>query len=84
MSLSEFESVVRPHIENELKQIVNGIGDDQFIGLRGMLAYHLGWEGEGAGEKAQGKRIRPFLCCYQQQRQVRIGRKPYQPPPLSN
>ncbi len=34
MSLSEFESVVRPHIENELKQIVNGIGDDQFIGLR--------------------------------------------------
>ena len=26
-----------------------------------MLAYHLGWEGEGAGADAQGKRIRPLL-----------------------
>ena len=26
-----------------------------------MLCYHLGWEGEGAGPKAQGKRIRPLL-----------------------
>jgi geranylgeranyl diphosphate synthase type I len=30
-----------------------------------MLAYHLGWEGEGAGPEAQGKRIRPLavLLC---------------------
>jgi geranylgeranyl diphosphate synthase type I len=27
-----------------------------------MMAYHLGWEGQGAGEKAQGKRIRPLLA----------------------
>jgi geranylgeranyl diphosphate synthase type I len=26
-----------------------------------MLAYHLGWEGEGAGSTARGKRIRPLL-----------------------
>jgi geranylgeranyl diphosphate synthase, type I len=26
-----------------------------------MLAYHLGWEGEGAGAEARGKRIRPLL-----------------------
>jgi geranylgeranyl diphosphate synthase type I len=26
-----------------------------------MLAYHLGWEGEGAGPQARGKRIRPLL-----------------------
>jgi geranylgeranyl diphosphate synthase type I len=29
--------------------------------FRHMLAYHLGWEGEGAGEEARGKRIRPLL-----------------------
>ena len=26
-----------------------------------MLAYHLGWEGEGSGPEARGKRIRPLL-----------------------
>ena len=26
-----------------------------------MLTYHMGWEGEGAGPEAQGKRIRPLL-----------------------
>jgi geranylgeranyl diphosphate synthase type I len=26
-----------------------------------MLAYHLGWEGEGASPEARGKRIRPLL-----------------------
>ncbi len=26
-----------------------------------MLTYHLGWEGEGAGPDARGKRIRPLL-----------------------
>lgn len=29
--------------------------------LYGMLTYHLGWEGEGAGPRATGKRIRPML-----------------------
>jgi geranylgeranyl diphosphate synthase type I len=34
-----------------------------------MLTYHMGWQGEGAGVEAQGKRIRPILvlltaaCC---------------------
>ena len=26
-----------------------------------MMAYHMGWQGEGAGAGAQGKRIRPLL-----------------------
>ena len=29
--------------------------------MRHMLAYHMGWEGEHAGPKAAGKRIRPLL-----------------------
>ena len=27
-----------------------------------MLQYHMGWEGDGAGKAAQGKRIRPMLA----------------------
>jgi len=61
MSLAEFTVEVRPLIEGELKRVVYGVGDEKYAGLREMLAYHLGWEGEGAGEKAQGKRIRPLL-----------------------
>jgi geranylgeranyl diphosphate synthase type I len=61
MSLEEFRVLTRPFIENELKQIIQCENDERYEGLLGMMAYHLGWEGEGAGEKAQGKRIRPLL-----------------------
>ncbi len=44
-----------------------------------MLAYHLGWKGKEQVRKLKVREFAPFLCCYQQQRQVRIGRKPYQP-----
>lgn len=52
---------MREAIENDLKQIIaraDGPGLEEF---RAMLAYHLGWEGQGAGRAAQGKRIRPLL-----------------------
>ncbi len=29
--------------------------------LQAMLTYHMGWTGPGAGPRARGKRIRPFL-----------------------
>jgi geranylgeranyl diphosphate synthase type I len=61
MSLKEFNELTRPRIEEELKQIIKSDNDAAYEGLRGMMAYHLGWEGDGAGEKAQGKRIRPIL-----------------------
>lgn len=50
-----------PAIETELKACVQaayGAGLDDYAH---MLAYHLGWEGEGAGPKAQGKRVRPMM-----------------------
>lgn len=61
MSLEEFRVLTRPLIEDELKKCLQIDQDDVYEGLRAMMAYHLGWEGEGAGEKAQGKRIRPLL-----------------------
>lgn len=48
-------------VEDELRRAVALAGDPGLEPLRAMLAYHMGWEGEGAGPAAQGKRIRPLL-----------------------
>ncbi len=61
----DFEQIVRQMraaVEVELKDTIDLVAEDQYAGLRSMLAYHLGWEGEGAGVDAQGKRIRPLLA----------------------
>ena len=52
---------MRASVEVELKETIDQISEDQYTALRSMLAYHLGWEGEGSGVEAQGKRIRPLL-----------------------
>jgi geranylgeranyl diphosphate synthase type I len=52
---------MRPAIEEQLKRVIHESLDQSVPELRGMLAYHMGWEGEGAGPEAQGKRIRPLL-----------------------
>ena len=61
MKLKEISQTFRPAIENELQRIVLQALNEEYPGLKEMLVYHLGWEGEGAGPDAQGKRIRPLL-----------------------
>lgn len=61
MSLSNFMELMLPEIEEELKKNVESVKQTGLDELHSMLAYHLGWEGEGAGPKARGKRIRPLL-----------------------
>jgi geranylgeranyl diphosphate synthase type I len=61
MNIDVFINDYYPAIENALNKTValsNGIGLDE---LHSMMAYHLGWIGEGAGPAAAGKRIRPIL-----------------------
>jgi geranylgeranyl diphosphate synthase type I len=48
-------------IESELHKSIANQDEPEFGQYYSMLAYHLGWEGEGAGPEAQGKRIRPLL-----------------------
>lgn len=50
-----------PAIEAALKEAVQPADGPRHELLREMLAYHMGWEGEGAGAKASGKRVRPTL-----------------------
>jgi len=62
MALEKLMGVMRPAIEDQLKNIIlSTINEENFHDLASMLCYHLGWEGEGAGPEAQGKRIRPLL-----------------------
>jgi geranylgeranyl diphosphate synthase type I len=61
MSLETLVRVYRRAIEKELQQVVSQVEGPLFEPLHRMLAYHLGWEGEGANPEAGGKRIRPLL-----------------------
>jgi geranylgeranyl diphosphate synthase type I len=58
------EALIQQHqakIEEELKAALQPIREAAYSGLHAMMAYHLGWEGPGAGPKASGKRVRPLL-----------------------
>lgn len=48
-------------VEDELRQVVARANGSSLEEMHHMLAYHLGWEGEGSGRGARGKRIRPLL-----------------------
>lgn len=61
MNFEEKKILLRNAIDGEMRRVVSGYGLEGYPELTNMLAYHLGWEGEGAGPKAQGKRIRPLL-----------------------
>ncbi len=48
-------------LEDELHSSIEIQGESELSQYYAMLAYHLGWEGEGTGPEASGKRIRPLL-----------------------
>lgn len=61
MPLSDFQRLMIPAVEQSMQAVLEWVGGEEYHQLQEMLAYHLGWAGEGAGEKARGKRIRPLL-----------------------
>jgi geranylgeranyl diphosphate synthase, type I len=61
MSLEAYMAMMRPAVETDLQAVIESNVPAEYPELRGMLTYHMGWEGEGAGSEAQGKRIRPLL-----------------------
>lgn len=53
-------------IENEMQHFVAQADNQGLQQFYEMMAYHLGWQGEGSGPEARGKRFRPLLlllCC---------------------
>jgi geranylgeranyl diphosphate synthase type I len=61
MPFNDFTSQYLDAIEEELRQAVLRSEGPHLGHYDYMMAYHLGWEGEGAGPEARGKRIRPLL-----------------------
>lgn len=61
MNLNIYRSRMKPAIEAELKRYVGAADGPGLAEMQRMLRFHLGWEGEGAGDKATGKRVRPLL-----------------------
>jgi geranylgeranyl diphosphate synthase type I len=61
MSLESFACIFRPAVESILRSIVDQTRGPGLDKLHHMLTYHMGWEGEGAGPDACGKRLRPLL-----------------------
>jgi geranylgeranyl diphosphate synthase type I len=69
MSLKQFMDLMVPQIEIELQSQIARLNQPQTLSFHEMLRYHMGWDGEGAGPEATGKRIRPLMvllsaaCC---------------------
>lgn len=61
MTFSEYSQTLLPAIEEELQAVVSDAKISEDESLHSMLTYHMGWTGPGAGQKAQGKRVRPML-----------------------
>jgi len=61
MDLEDAIQTMRPAVEEYLQRVLSGLMPSEQHELSSMLAYHMGWVGEGAGAEAQGKRIRPLL-----------------------
>ncbi len=52
---------MRNAVEGELQRVIDASIPDEYRDMSPLLRYHLGWEGDGAGPDAQGKRIRPLI-----------------------
>ncbi|MEA2008594.1 MAG: polyprenyl synthetase family protein [Chloroflexota bacterium] len=60
-SFNKLSLFMRPALQEELRRDLQIARKHGTAGLHYILAYQLGWEGENAGLKAQGKQIRPLL-----------------------
>jgi geranylgeranyl diphosphate synthase, type I len=59
--MTELLESLLPAIETELQRQIARLDQPRLEPFRGMLTYHMGWSGEGAGPEATGKRVRPLL-----------------------
>ena len=67
-------------LEQELHESIQSWDEPGFEEYIGMMAYHLGWEGEGSGPDAQVKESGPSLCYSPVQLQVEYGARLYPQP----
>ncbi len=61
--LPRLTQAMLPAIEAEMRTVVAQANTPETFEMHEMLTYHMGWTGEGAGPKAQGKRVRPLVVA---------------------
>lgn len=61
MNLKQYIEIMAPEIEQELQKQVARLDEPHTKLFHEMVTYHMGWTGEGAGQEATGKRIRPLM-----------------------
>jgi geranylgeranyl diphosphate synthase type I len=61
MSLNNLSTTMIPAIEDKMQAVFMEAHTPATAEIHEMMTYHLGWTGEGAGAKVQGKRIRPLI-----------------------
>jgi geranylgeranyl diphosphate synthase type I len=61
-AIRSFADTTRPALRDELKKIIAQAGDHGTPDLQKMITYQLGWTGENAGPKAEGKQLRGQFC----------------------
>ena len=59
---SSFAELSKPYLREELQRVVSSSADHGTAELHDMITYQLGWTGENAGPKAEGKQIRPLMA----------------------
>lgn len=60
-TLDIFSQEMLPRVEAAMQRSLASVDSPETTSLHEMMAYHMGWAGDGAGTQAQGKRIRPLL-----------------------
>lgn len=61
-AIAHFAGIARPALREELEKAIAQAGDHGTPELLTMITYQLGWTGENAGPKAEGKQLRGLFC----------------------
>lgn len=61
MKLTNITKQMLLAVEETLRTCVNQDIPETYAGMKEMMCYHLGWDKQGNGMAAQGKRIRPLM-----------------------
>ena len=61
-AINSFAAATRPALRQELKKVIALAGKRGTPVLEEMITYQLGWTGDNAGPKAEGKGLRALFC----------------------
>jgi geranylgeranyl diphosphate synthase type I len=61
-AITAFADSAKPALRKEVEKVVTKAGSSGTPELMAMVSYQLGWIGENAGPKAEGKQLRALFC----------------------